>query len=566
MWMPKTKVSYEDRDNPRTDGEGRIFLPYPPQDADRVERALYFYKAWHEKEHNRSGKHDWVQWRKSQNIETGSLWSWVLNIGEDMMNDFINHDEYRGVQECIEIGRKAHWEKSPRVSSQQPKGIKDDTERACHVLWQFMNVSMGDWCTSMEVSEDYVFNNETDPTSKKWLRKILDKGYGELIREERSAEKRDAILRRIWEEEFELEIPPDAEKGPDGASSGEGAGEGEGDDDGEGADSTKGDGEGEEENKRSCHAVVKFKDLQFHEHSDKLENSGYGLTIDYTGHVDDTSRWHGYPIKEIDQKYSKETSYDRGNIKKLYEESGAGLSKKVKRLLQRLSQTQWNYDQKKGVFDNARLYRVATYADGTDRFSKIFKKGENRLSTKDTALMLLIDCSGSMNGGKFTAAAVAAVRLAEASIPLGVSLSVAGFTQDTEHVIHYWFKKWGAKFDTISLLENLAKEKRMSQNADGDSILHAYENLKRRKETHKILIVLSDGQPAAFKKEGSGDITAWTKKVVKHVEESKVSIYGIGIMDRSVEYFYRNRTVINKADQLEERLLDVMKAQLLKDY
>jgi cobaltochelatase CobT len=100
----------------------------------------------------------------------------------------------------------------------------------------------------------------------------------------------------------------------------------------------------------------------------------------------------------------------------------------------------------------------------------------------------------------------------------------------------------------------------MEENADGDSILFAYNRLKGRKEKKKLLIVLSDGQPAAHRGRG---IYGFTHKVVKQIEkEGVVDIYGIGIESSAVENFYTQHTVINDSSELEKALLTVLKNKL----
>jgi hypothetical protein len=79
-------------------------------------------------------------------------------------------------------------------------------------------------------------------------------------------------------------------------------------------------------------------------------------------------------------------------------------------------------------------------------------------------------------------------------------------------------------------------------------------------EKRKLLIVLSDGQPAAHR--GSG-IHGFTKKVVKEIEkEGVVDIYGLGIISSAVKQFYKNHTVISDSSELEKALLGVLKQKL----
>jgi len=104
----------------------------------------------------------------------------------------------------------------------------------------------------------------------------------------------------------------------------------------------------------------------------------------------------------------------------------------------------------------------------------------------------------------------------------------------------------------------------MDSNADGDFLLWAYGELMKQKAQRRILFVLSDGQPAATDNHGNWDIDAYTKKVATDITKTGlIEIYGIGIEDETVEHFYKDHCVIKNSNELEEKLLTVLRNKII---
>ena len=119
--------------------------------------------------------------------------------------------------------------------------------------------------------------------------------------------------------------------------------------------------------------------------------------------------------------------------------------------------------------------------------------------------------------------------------PLGVDYELMSFTDVAVSRINI-FKKFGQKVSEHRLMDSLIDAGQFKHNnADGEAILYAYSRLIQQKTARKVLIVLSDGQPASRR----GDCKYHTQEVIKQVEkEGKVEIYGVGIMHNGVENFY----------------------------
>lgn len=127
--------------------------------------------------------------------------------------------------------------------------------------------------------------------------------------------------------------------------------------------------------------------------------------------------------------------------------------------------------------------------------SRVFTKRKLPEAT-DLAVAVAIDISGSMSGSKIAVAQSAAIALAEVFGNLNIPLYVFGFTADSAgfDANHFHYINWSnRKSERLRLLGVQAH----SNNFDGYSIRYAAELLKRKDADKKLLLVISDGNPAA---------------------------------------------------------------------
>ena len=185
---------------------------------------------------------------------------------------------------------------------------------------------------------------------------------------------------------------------------------------------------------------------------------------------------------------------------------------------------------------------------------------------------MLVDASGSMIGDKYTHAVNAAMLLNEAiGNALHVPIEIASFT-DTGFitgspplmVLHKTFNQKPSLEHLYTSFGFSSIDRMMQGNPDGENILWAYDRLIQRKEKKKVLIVFSDGAPAASR--DCGGIYGFTKNVIKEIESKKlVDLYGIGIMSSSVKDLYTHSCVIKSAADISNTLLEVIEQKLLTD-
>lgn len=220
--------------------------------------------------------------------------------------------------------------------------------------------------------------------------------------------------------------------------------------------------------------------------------------------------------------------------------------------------------------------------------------------TKDTAVTLLIDNSGSMsvNGGrgyrssmhetKIYVAMVAAFALSQTLERVSIPHEMIGFTtggyganvtlneaMQKEYATTGGVRNWSRHIPLVmpvfkEFSERVSPQVKqriaymacarpdMNSNIDGEAIEIAAVRLLKRREKRKVMIVLSDGQPA-----GAMNCDRHLKMVVEDVQKAGVDMIGIGIMDSSVKSFYPKAVVLNDLESLPTQVMSELKEILL---
>ena len=221
-----------------------------------------------------------------------------------------------------------------------------------------------------------------------------------------------------------------------------------------------------------------------------------------------------------------------------------------------------------GALDTRRL--VQAYSGNPNVFWMPDERPE-----MNTAVEVLIDLSGSMEGYKLDLAQMSAICLAEAMSTINVPYEVTGFMSDG--TLDIWSgessKGWSRfEGETYYVFKDFSDSLRESKgslasirnccgrnNCDGVSVAWAGRRLLKRPEKKKVLIVLSDGHPAFRVGPSPDDIDSsdwirhargYVRDVVQNLSETGMHIVGIGICDDAVQQYYKNWVVINEVEQL----------------
>lgn len=292
--------------------------------------------------------------------------------------------------------------------------------------------------------------------------------------------------------------------------------------------------------------------------------NGYRI---YTREFDRTV--HADALAEGDEMAALRRQLDRqsGKLRRSTLQQAGRLQR---RLLARQSMD-WTSGLEEGLLDTARLAAAVTRSSHAAAFRQA-----RDASAPDTALTLLIDCSGSMRGHPIAVAALCADILAQSMERCRIRVEVLGFsTQDWRggHARRRWLAEGqppqpGRLNDLLHVvykqadepwrrarkrLGMLLKEELLRENIDGEALLWAHERLLARPEQRRVLVVLSDGMPmdTATNQVNRSDLLArHLSHVVDVIERhSPVELLAIGI-GHDVGRFYRRAVTIRHVDQL----------------
>jgi len=246
--------------------------------------------------------------------------------------------------------------------------------------------------------------------------------------------------------------------------------------------------------------------------------------------------------------------------------SQENFAQQVRRLIQIRAKVQRQYGVKKGKLDQSRLSRICFKAPGFSE--RVFKnKIENK--TLDAAISVLVDMSGSMSGEKVLYALASTLLINEVCSTLNLPVEIVGFTDtrdcrgDPQPAMFIYKSFQDFKVSDEDLKEYFGcSSKYMSGNPDGENILWAHDRLIKRKEKKKILIVMSDGSPAASK--CSTGLAQFTDKVIKEIERSKVvDIYGLGLCSNSVKSYYQSNSVVDNPEEIPSKLIELIERKII---
>jgi len=257
----------------------------------------------------------------------------------------------------------------------------------------------------------------------------------------------------------------------------------------------------------------------------------------------------------------------------------APIQKDIERAIVAKSQSTWQNGKRSGRLNGSNLSRLAV---GDDR---IFRRREVN-NSKDVAVSLVVDCSGSMCGDKMLLASQAAMTLSSVLDRLNITHELIGFTTKLmgvdnfakiskvarEHNIKFArmnnlympiFKQYSESM-SMQVKQKLCQLKYgsfMEANVDGESVMIAAKRLMVQREKGKIMIVLSDGMPAC---PGNGDLDLHLKQSVKEIESWGVNVVGIGINSTSVQNFYPKNIFVDDVDDLPAVVGKQLKGMLLR--
>jgi len=190
----------------------------------------------------------------------------------------------------------------------------------------------------------------------------------------------------------------------------------------------------------------------------------------------------------------------------------------------------------------------------------------NVINRRDLSVMVLLDLSESTNERvagsdksilELTREACALV--ATAINGIGDPFAIHGFASDGRHDVHYFrFKDFNQKFDH-EVKERLAGMHGGLSTRMGGALRHAGQHLLKQPERKKLLLVITDGEPADIDERDPQHLRIDTRKAVEELATKGVLTYCLTLDPNADNYVKRifganNYTIIDRVERLPEKL------------
>jgi nitric oxide reductase activation protein len=526
---------------PRTNGK-TIWLPKLTSSTTQDEIVALRYYLKHEVSHVQHSDFKFLNEKNPQ----GAL-ALINNLLEDNRIDYLNDSVYAGDV----VTSNAYWTQyDKRIAATE--GEAEDQQRS--VIAAFLLDALArDWFSTSHLVVS-TLRSKCDDGNIQQLETLLDNGcLSELMAlrtSEQPAEDTWTLALKVFAILFP-DVDPEsqcASKAPSEAQEGK---------------PEDGEGEGGPSASERVVDVSKVPTAVEHEHTESRSGSHLEHEVtegDYLIPMPKEYIINNFPLKgEFARFDGSDSGFSKREVNRAITNNAKPLANKLRIKLQTQSKGRYEYGQKRGKLHNGSLHKLLT--DNVAASERIFRTHKVSDVT-DTAVSLLVDCSGSMYMRKFELACVAAGALAEALKPLHIAYNVMGFTNhySGDNPIIWNFSKFGENVPLPTLVDRFSTAANcLWENTDGDALVYAYHVLAQRKEHRKVLLVMSDGGPSG--RGFAGDIVAYTHKVAKFID-TKCDLYGIGIMDSNVKKYYRNNVVVNDPDELASSVLSIIQRSI----
>ena len=186
--------------------------------------------------------------------------------------------------------------------------------------------------------------------------------------------------------------------------------------------------------------------------------------------------------------------------------------------------------------------------------------------TRDISVLVLLDLSHSTNdkvaGQEQTVLELtrsACALLADAIQKVGDKFAIHGFCSDGRHDVNYWrFKDFNDPYDDVAKARLAGMEGKLSTRM-GAAIRHATSALKMQRSSKKLLLVITDGEPADVDVRDPQYLRHDTKKAVEEAGRNGIMTYCMSLDPRADQYVRRifgerNYLVVDKVERLPEKL------------
>ena len=213
---------------------------------------------------------------------------------------------------------------------------------------------------------------------------------------------------------------------------------------------------------------------------------------------------------------------------------------------------------------NAALASVIEMRMGSQPDPRIMMRSVRK--TRDISVLVLLDLSHSTNdkvaGQEHTVLDLtrsACALLADAIQKVGDPFAIHGCCSDGRHDVNYWrFKDFDQPYDELAKARLAGMQGQLSTRM-GAAIRHATAALKAQRSSKKLLLVITDGEPADVDVRDPQYLRHDTKKAVEAAARNGVTTYCMSLDPRADQYVSRifgerHYLVVDKVERLPEKL------------
>ena len=259
-------------------------------------------------------------------------------------------------------------------------------------------------------------------------------------------------------------------------------------------------------------------------------------------------------------------SGDAGKIDRLLAKHDA-LAKQLRRILDLLKPQQFvrvRYQEEGSELDlDVAIRSLIDFKAGSQPDPRI--NMSHRTDGRDIAVMLLLDLSASLadvpEGCEQSILELSqeAVSLLSIAIEgLGDDFSIAGFSSNTRHEVHYQHIKGFSEHWDDTVKSRLAAMEAGYSTRMGGALRHAAHYLGARQADKKLLLVLTDGEPSDIDVGDPKLLIEDAHKAVQELDQDGIYTYCINLDPHADEYvqdiFGKQYTVIDRVERLPEKL------------
>ena len=264
-----------------------------------------------------------------------------------------------------------------------------------------------------------------------------------------------------------------------------------------------------------------------------------------------------------------ESLHPKGNpsdIDKLLEKH-AGLAKRLKKILDLLKpqdKVRIRYQEEGSELDlDVALRSLIDYKSGASPDPRINMSHRN--DGRNIAVMVLLDLSESLNE-KAAGSEQTILELSQEAVSLlgwaveklGDPFAIAGFHSNTRHDVRYmhikgYSEKWG---DEVK--GRLAGMEASYSTRMGAAMRHAGHYLEKQQADKKLMLILTDGEPADIDSKDGRILIEDARQAVKELDRDGIYAYCINLDPKADEYvsdiFGKQYTIVDKVEQLPAKL------------